>query len=170
MTSKFTSLCVNQIVSSLFLWTSSMVDLTYLFFTFWHRTNYVNHLILSQGYFFPSVICHQRTISFRVEKYRPKQLDDLISHKDIINTSECFILHSDLFLFFQIKNLYRPCVNFNFHGTCSFCLSQSADLWKKIVYRTYSSMDHPVREKRVPYLLLQNRFTPQRNSIQWCLR
>ena len=25
---------------------------------------------------------------FRVEKYRPKQLDDLISHQDIISTSE----------------------------------------------------------------------------------
>ena len=29
----------------------------------------------------------------RVEKYRPKQLDDLISHKDIISTSE-YIPHS----------------------------------------------------------------------------
>ena len=28
------------------------------------------------------------TSSFRVEKYRPKTLDDLISHTDIINTSK----------------------------------------------------------------------------------
>ena len=28
------------------------------------------------------------SVSCRVEKYRPKHLDDLISHKDIIGTSE----------------------------------------------------------------------------------
>ena len=30
---------------------------------------------------------------FRVEKYRPKSLDDLISHKEVISTSECTALH-----------------------------------------------------------------------------
>ena len=30
-------------------------------------------------------------LHFRVEKYRPKTLDDLISHKDIISTSMCIV-------------------------------------------------------------------------------
>ena len=62
VTTKFTSLCGNPIVSSYFLWTSSLVYLfdffTFdIFYTFWHRTYYLNQLSPSQGYFLLLSLC-----------------------------------------------------------------------------------------------------------------
>lgn len=37
---------------------------------------------------------HYTWFIFRVEKYRPKSLEDLISHKEIISTSEHTTSHS----------------------------------------------------------------------------
>ena len=55
MTSQLTSLCVNLIVSSYFLWASSQVQLFHfltfdIFLTFWHMTYYLNYLSSSQSY------------------------------------------------------------------------------------------------------------------------
>ena len=112
---------------------------------------------------------------FRVEKYRPKTLNDLISHKDIISTSKfviCFLMlfvkivyflltlenNTELFTLPQLAQIDLSCVDvplfsiFITGNRKSFCLFitnlyilYAATLWNLLIHIQYVFMSESVK-------------------------
>jgi hypothetical protein len=75
---------------------------------------------------------------FRVEKYRPVSLDDVVSHKDITSTSQ-----SNNFL--SWVEIFTP--------------HKSKNSSKRIGYHIYCSMDHQVLARHQPFLPWRDAYT-----------
>ena len=93
------------------------------------------------------IVFSYRLENHRVEKYRPNDLNDVVSHKDITSTSECLAFVCS-------------------HSFPHDDIPQSKTLSPKTACRTYFSMDLQAQERRLRYLQWREGFMGRITTVK----
>lgn len=110
-------------------------------------------------------------LCFRVEKYRPQTLDDLISHKDILSTSE-YMWSKQIYnpRFYSLRTLgFRHSTKSVFDSCFLFCL-QSRSLSVRTSFLISCSTVPLEQAKPPPSSPVPNSCTRTKSSTPWCWR